>query len=79
MTGGVLSNGEGVWDGYTGYWLGLLFCFFFFLNSRLIPRGEGVEGLLGVGGVHHDEICRYPRLCYVSHVLCAIKDSNADY
>ena len=52
---------------------------FFFLKFSIDPRGEGVEGLLGVGGVHHDEICRYPRLCYVSHVLCAIKDSNADY
>lgn len=22
------GDGEGVWDGYTGHWLGLLFCFF---------------------------------------------------
>lgn len=38
-----------------------------------------MEGLLGVGGVHHGENCRYPHLCSVSRVLCADKDSNADY
>lgn len=38
-----------------------------------------MEGLRGVGEVHHDEDCRYPRSCSVSRVLCADKDSNADY
>jgi hypothetical protein len=78
LTGEVLGSGEGVWDGYIGYWVGLLFAFSL---TRLSPA-EGIWSVCS-GWVEcivdsmYDEISRYTHLDPMSNVLCAVKLSNA--
>ena len=47
-----------MWDGYTGYWLGLLFCFFFLDRLGLRSEWMGVGCLLGMWRVgFHETAC----------------------